>query len=117
MACSTCGRSRNVTIKNKVALKAQPLQTSFKDSDFVLAYLISELSPVVGKVTGIKYGDRKVNEQFYVHVNDLDNTYFSLDLPTAVTSEFTPILEKAPEIVELKWKKKAKKVSELENEE
>lgn len=109
MPCSTCGKSNLKQQVNKVKPNAQPLLSSFKDSDFVLAYLIKELSPTVGQITKIAYGIRTVNEQFYVHKNDLDNVYFSLTLPEQILSEFSPQPEAILEEIEVVKKGKKKK--------
>lgn len=106
MACSSCGKKQLRSDKNVVAPKAIALMSAFKDSDFVLAYLIKELSPTIGQITNISYGTRTVNEQFYVHVNDLDNIYFSLTLPEQILSEFSIQPEEVISEIVKKGKKK-----------
>lgn len=88
MACSSCGGNVIVgtakRLQNAVPFAIKAL-TSFKDTDFVLKYLVVDVKEdIVGETTKINYGKRKLNEQFLVHVNDVD-TRFS-DNPLVVVA-------------------------------
>lgn len=119
MPCSTCGSNKVIkkTSTNKVAapLIAQNLNNkiAMKDSDLKLAYVLDISQPLIGKATKINYGKRELYQRIYVHINDIDNVVFSLELPTVEVEEEL-IDEIKSIVVNSKKKKKVKEENDSE---